>query len=177
MFYANELQPCADPALVDTCLNFPGLTEAGQGTCPILFHGVEGQDSREAGSPSFFNPEEIFRVVDYVRKLREHGIDEDDIGVITPYRRQVEKLKWRLGERGMGDTKVATTEEYQGQERRVIILSTVRSNPEYVSLDQKHRLGFLADSKRFNVAITRAQALLIVIGNPHILIQVNYNGL
>ena len=48
----------------------------------------------------------------------------------------------------------------------------VRSSPEYVTLDHKHRLGFLADSKRFNVAITRSQALLIVVGNPHILYQV-----
>ena len=68
--------------------------------------------------------------------------------------------------------KVGTTEEFQGQERKVVILSTVRSSPEYVSLDQTHRLGFLADPKRFNVAITRAQALLIVVGNPNILYQV-----
>ena len=60
--------------------------------------------------------------------------------------------------------------------RRVMLISTllflIRSSPEYVTLDHKHRLGFLADSKRFNVAITRSQALLIVIGNPHILYQV-----
>ena len=67
---------------------------------------------------------------------------------------------------------VGTTEEFQGQERKVIILSTVRSSPEYVNIDTQYRLGFLADSKRFNVAITRAQALLIVVGNPRILIQV-----
>ena len=52
------------------------------------------------------------------------------------------------------------------------LLFLIRSSPEYVTLDHKHRLGFLADSKRFNVAITRSQALLIVIGNPHILYQV-----
>ena len=50
----------------------------------------------------------------------------------------------------------------------------VRSSPEYVTLDHRHRLGFLADSKRFNVAITRSQALLIVVGNPHILYQVGF---
>ena len=149
---------------------------------------------REDISPSFFNPEELFVVVDYVKKLLDFNVDEDDIGIITPYRRQVQKLRWRLEERGMTDITVGTTEEFQGQERKVIIVSTVRyeeiqtlgqcdahtllllvrSSPEYVTLDHRHRLGFLADSKRFNVAITRSQALLIVVGNPHILYQVGF---
>ena len=54
----------------------------------------------------------------------------------------------------------------------ILFSSFDRSSPEYVTLDHRHRLGFLADSKRFNVAITRSQALLIVVGNPHILYQV-----
>ena len=127
---------------------------------------------REEGSPSFFNPEEIFHVLEYMKQLIDHGIDEDDIGVITPYRRQVQKLKRRLEDRGWGDVTVGTTEEFQGQERKVIIVSTVRSNPEFVNLDLKHRLGFLADAKRFNVSITRSRALLIIVGNPFILSRV-----
>ena len=67
---------------------------------------------------------------------------------------------------------VGSTEEFQGQERRVIIVSTVRSSPEYVYTDNQYKLGFLKNPKRFNVAITRAKALLIVVGNPHILSQV-----
>ena len=50
-------------------------------------------------------------------------------------------------------------------------MSTVRSNPEYVHTDNQYKLGFLKNPKRFNVAITRAKALLIVVGNPHILSQ------
>ena len=58
---------------------------------------------------------------------------------------------------------------FQGQERRVIIISTVRSSEDYVGFDTRHNLGFLDNPKRFNVAVTRAQALLIVVGNPNIL--------
>lgn len=40
--------------------------------------------------------------------------------------------------------------------------------------DEKHSLGFLSNPKRFNVAITRAKALLIVVGNPHLLVKVSF---
>jgi hypothetical protein len=53
-------------------------------------------------------------------------------------------------------------EQLQGQERRVIIISTVRSTPAYLSLDVKHKLGFVANARRFNVAITRAQVRIYV---------------
>ena len=66
-----------------------------------------GADLREEGSPSFFNPEEVTVVLDYVKQVVQHGVEEDDIAVITPYRRQVQKLRWRLEERGHQDVTVA----------------------------------------------------------------------
>lgn len=48
----------------------------------------------------------------------------------------------------------------------------VRSNEEVQSNELQSALGFLSNPKRFNVAITRPKALLIVIGNPHVLIKV-----
>lgn len=49
----------------------------------------------------------------------------------------------------------------------------MRSN-EDIFEDDRYFLGFLADSKRFNVAITRPKALLIVVGNPHVLVRVSW---
>lgn len=49
------------------------------------------------------------------------------------------------------------------------MLLQVRSNPDIIEKDLKHRLGFLANPKRFNVALTRAKALTVIIGNPKVL--------
>ena len=55
-----------------------------------------------------------------------------------------------------------------------MIISTVRSSKEWVKSDQEHALGFLTNPKRMNVAITRAIALLIVVGCPEVLTEDRY---
>jgi len=47
----------------------------------------------------------------------------------------------------------------------VIIISTVRTSTDYFEYDQRYSLGIIAQEKRFNVAVTRAQSLLIVVGD------------
>ena len=82
------------------------------------------------------------------------------------------KIRERLAGKGVPGVCVGTTEEFQGQEREAVIVSTVRSSQEYLEMDGTYKLGFLANTRRFNVVITRAKSLLCIVGNPYILTQV-----
>ncbi|KAF8970478.1 RNA helicase [Flammula alnicola] len=167
-FYDNELQQCATPSITNKYLNSPYLPAK---KFPIVFHAVSGKDDREASSPSFFNIDEILQVKSYVQRLKEDRrflTTDADIGIIAPYHAQCLKLRTAL--RNVADgVKVGSVEEFQGQERSVIIISTVRSSKEFVEYDLRHTLGFVANPRRFNVAVTRTQALLIVVGDPQVL--------
>uniref|UniRef100_A0A7N9ANR7 RNA helicase n=1 Tax=Mastacembelus armatus TaxID=205130 RepID=A0A7N9ANR7_9TELE len=177
LFYENELQVHADQWDREAYCNWEYLPKKG---FPVIFHGVMGKDEREANSPSFFNVSEIEVLVDYLIKLMETQgkkglpkLSAKDIGIIAPYSKQVEKVKKALKSvsalSDFKELKVGSVEEFQGQERKIIMVSTVRSSISYVKMDQDFNIGFLSNEKRFNVAMTRAKSLLIVVGNPVIL--------
>ncbi|XP_076313360.1 RNA helicase Mov10l1-like isoform X3 [Tachypleus tridentatus] len=166
LFYHNELVCCASKDQRESLCHWDGLPKGG---VPIVFHGVKGSDMREGNSPSWFNPSEVVQVVMYVQSLYKFGLKPDDIGVITPYRKQVEKIKIFFNSLAVEYCKVGSVEEFQGQERLAIIISTVRACEEYVEFDSLHNLGFLSNPKRFNVAVTRAQGLLVIVGDPLVL--------
>jgi len=152
-----------------------GWEELPNPSFPIIFHGIEGREEREKKSPSWFNVHEAKIVVNYIDKLRESRkfrINFRDIGVISPYRKQVSKLKILFKAKNFDGIKVGSVEEFQGQEKKIIIISTVRSlSLAGAEKDIQNNLGFLENPKRFNVAITRAQSLLIIVGNPNLLLH------
>ncbi|XP_008567172.1 PREDICTED: LOW QUALITY PROTEIN: putative helicase Mov10l1 [Galeopterus variegatus] len=170
LFYHKELEVCADPKVVTLLLGWEKLPKKG---FPLIFHGMRGNEVREGRSPSWFNPAEAVQAMRYCCLLTRSvssQVSASDIGVITPYRKQVEKIKILLQNVDLMDIKVGSVEEFQGQEYLVIIISTVRSSEDGFE-DDRYFLGFLSNSKRFNVAITRPKALLIVLGNPHVLVH------
>ncbi|KAG5830473.1 hypothetical protein ANANG_G00311000 [Anguilla anguilla] len=171
LFYSGELCVRAQRAVVESLCHWSRLPTKG---FPLLFHGVRGTEMREANNPSWFNPGEAVQVMLYCCQLAKRlykPIAATQIGVIAPYRKQVEKIRVLLSRVGLAEIKVGSVEEFQGQEFLVIILSTVRSNEVAATEDKQYVLGFLSNPKRFNVAITRPKALLIVVGNPHVLIK------
>lgn len=89
---------------------------------------------------------------------------------------QVQKLRLLLRARGLGAVRVGTVDDYQGQEERVIFISTVLTRPRALlragaKPGPDGSIGFLGNAKRFNVAITRAKALLVVVGHPVVLLE------
>uniref|UniRef100_A0A8C2FJY5 RNA helicase n=1 Tax=Cyprinus carpio TaxID=7962 RepID=A0A8C2FJY5_CYPCA len=180
LFYDGELVACANEISSNQYCTWEHLPKRG---FPVIFHGVPGKDERESNSPSFFNIYEIEIIIGYLKKLlltqAKKGISRispRDIGIIAPYRKQVEKIKWAIGTDEdlqnymcIKDLKVGSVEEFQGQERKVILVSAVRSSKEHIFLDEPFNIGFLKNEKRFNVAVTRAKALFIMVGNPTIL--------
>ncbi|KAL5770739.1 hypothetical protein ACOSP7_014893 [Xanthoceras sorbifolium] len=172
LFYKGELLACKEDTSSSICANVDFLANK---EFPVLFFGIQGCDEREGNNPSWFNRIEASKVVDILNQLKATtDLNEADIGVITPYRQQVLKIKTALETRGMPDVKVGSVEQFQGQEREVIIVSTVRSTVVHNEFDRTYCLGFLSNPKRFNVAITRAKSLLIIVGNPHIVCQDPY---
>lgn len=169
LFYKGELVACKE----ESDLSLFQWAELPNAEFPVLFVGIQGCDEREGSNPSWFNRFEASKVVDIINKLsRSTKVSEGDIGVITPYRQQVLKLKKALESLGMDNVKVGSVEQFQGQERQVIIISTVRSTIKHNEFDRTFNLGFLRNPRRFNVAITRARSLLIIVGNPHIICMV-----
>lgn len=172
MFYGSKLQASANEMISHSLLRWEELPQKG---VPLLFHGVLGKDVRECNNPSYFNPDEIRIVLSYVVSLLDgknglqRRVKESDIGIVSPYRKQVLKLRSLLDKRGHTDVFIGSTEEFQGQERLVMFITTVRSNPSLVGGDVHHHLGFLKNPKRFNVALTRAKALMVIVGNPYTL--------
>lgn len=139
---------------------------------PVLFlncNGGEEQVDKKVGEKmleqnavhqySFANPQEAELVLRIV-ELLSVGFQPQDIGIISPYSLQVRVISELLRtsiERG-DEVEVHTVDGFQGREKAVIVFSAVRCNKE-------GKVGFLSDWRRLNVAITRAQMKLIVIGN------------
>ena len=108
-------------------------------------------------------------LAEFVERIGERRVLEEniDIGIISPYKAQVQQLRRML--RGSAALKrvrrlvtVNTVDGFQGQERDVILISMVRSNGQ-------GQIGFLSDLRRMNVAMTRARLKLFILGDAETL--------
>jgi superfamily I DNA and/or RNA helicase len=139
---------------------------------PIIFRGAKGKDSSMAvesffGSNSWCNHLEATIIAEMIQVLvGQRGISTSSIGVMGAFRAQVVLIRRLLRERNLGAVNVGLPEDYQSVERDVIMLSLSRSSAELVDADKERRAGLFHQPKRMNVALTRAEHLLVVVGNP-----------
>ncbi|XP_024893645.1 putative helicase MOV-10 isoform X1 [Temnothorax curvispinosus] len=166
-FYCGDLKICGG-ADIRMALNWSQLPNK---KFPMIFQEVLGTETRSVNR-SVCNTAEVLAVLMYVSilikaKFGKHVITPKDIGIVTPFKQQQLDITHHLEAMKLKGITVGTVETFQGQERNVMILSTVRSKA--FEHNGKEHIGFLSNPKRFNVALTRAKALMIIIGNPNIL--------
>ena len=151
-FYDDSL--VADATVAGHLLTDLGMREVWAKTAVSFIDtaGAGYEELVETEGSSRYNPQEAELVVAQVEKLRAAGVG--DIGIIAPYAAQVRLLRDQLSE----DVEISSVDGFQGREKEVIVISLVRSN-------MRGEIGFLAETRRMNVALTRARRKLIVIGD------------
>jgi len=138
-----------------------------------------GFEERTEGT-STTNPEEAAFLFKHLTQLvtdlatRYSEKDFPTIAIISPYKQQIQLLKEQLTHspalQQYGDKiSVNTIDSFQGQERDIVYISMTRSNTE-------NKIGFLSDTRRMNVAMTRARKKLVVIGDSATLSQLPFYG-
>nr|XP_019000047.1 uncharacterized protein I203_07582 [Kwoniella mangroviensis CBS 8507]OCF63508.1 hypothetical protein I203_07582 [Kwoniella mangroviensis CBS 8507] len=166
LFYEDTLIPSARDVELLKWQGFPNPR------IPILFHGCEGEENWiDEVSISWYNSSEIEYINDLVQSLIETvvGLKQKEIAVITPWREQVWRIRSKLRSNNLHAVDVGNVETYQGAEFRVTIISCVRSRSRFLDEDRRMNMGLFNERKRFNVAITRAKEILIVVGNGNLL--------
>uniref|UniRef100_A0A673CGR6 Probable helicase with zinc finger domain n=1 Tax=Sphaeramia orbicularis TaxID=375764 RepID=A0A673CGR6_9TELE len=153
---------------------------------PLTFFTARGEDVQEKNSTAYYNNAEVFEIVERVEELRKKWpvawgkLDEGSIGVVSPYADQVFRIRAELRKKRMHEVSVERVLNVQGKQFRVLFLSTVRTRHtckhKQTAIKRKEQLvedstedldyGFLSNYKLLNTAITRAQSLVAVVGDP-----------
>ena len=151
---------------------YPASLSQKQMDWPLVFHGVKGKCTSTAieylfRSNCWCNHQEANVVVQIVQQICKEKIHTGSIGVMAPFRAQVVLIRKLLRAKGFGGVNVGMVEDYQSMERDIIILSLTRSNKSLVRADVNSGEGLFHQNKRMNVALTRAQHALVVVGEPN----------
>nr|XP_037287295.1 probable helicase with zinc finger domain [Rhipicephalus microplus]XP_037287296.1 probable helicase with zinc finger domain [Rhipicephalus microplus] len=144
----------------------------------LSFFVAQGEDTPQNGSTSYVNHKEVLEVCDVVKRLVEQWPmtwgprDPSTVAVVTPYYDQVQCIRMELRNHKLSQVRVESVANVQGKEFRAVVLSTVRTRATCVQLERNTpfktalNFGFLSDAKLLNTALTRAQSLVVVVGDP-----------
>lgn len=128
----------------------------------LVFLDSSGTDTaEETFEGSLGNPWEADFVFGILKRILDSGISPERIAILTPYRYQRYLIKNRIEELSAdrkNSIEVETVDSFQGREMEIVLFSLVRSNPE-------GQVGFLSERRRWNVGMTRAKRLLVMVGD------------
>ena len=134
---------------------------------PLIFIDTAGkgfEERLEPGSESRYNAGEAELVLSQLQRMLTLGVPPTEIAVISPYSAQVRLLMSKSPDLSV---EIDSVDGFQGREKELVIVSLVRSNFE-------GEMGFLTDTRRMNVAMTRARRKLIVIGDSRTLSSIKF---
>ncbi len=137
----------------------PGVGDAALTSAPLTFIDTAGagyDEEKEEGGESRLNTREAALAAAKVRALIAAGVAGAQIAVIAPYAAQVRLLRRLLAD--VEGVEIDSVDGFQGREKEAVVITMVRSNAE-------GELGFLSETRRTNVALTRARRCLIIIGD------------
>lgn len=167
LFYHDTLIPEARGT--DALLPWTGWQGRGW---PVLFKTNTEPDEMEGEGGGWYNVAEAQAACASAASLVRAGLaDEREVCIMSPFRAQVRLLRSTMrGEPyGLRGVNIGPTEAFQGLESRVVIVCTTRTRERFLAQDAARGAGLVREHRRFNVALTRARAGLVVIGNPHVL--------
>ncbi|KFM22807.1 DNA-binding protein SMUBP-2 [Auxenochlorella protothecoides] len=157
----------AAPAVAaHTLADLPGVHGDDSALCAaLLFIDTAGCDcpeavEREGGST--YNPREAAAAMAHVARLLAAGVRPEDVGVITPYAAQVARLRELRPPELAARLEISTVDGFQGREKEAVVISCVRSSGGEAG---GAGVGFLADARRMNVAVTRARRHCALVGD------------
>ncbi|CAK8535549.1 unnamed protein product [Lathyrus sativus] len=157
-----------------------------EGLGPYAFYDIiDGREAhgKNSGAMSLCNEHEADAAVEILRFFKKRYPAEfigGRIGIITPYKCQLSLLRSRFlnafGSSTIADIEFNTVDGFQGREVDILLLSTVRAAHSSTTTSQinSSSIGFVADIRRMNVALTRAKLSLWILGNARTL-QTNNN--
>lgn len=108
--------------------------------------------------PSTFNTGNAERVAAEARRLLSRGLPPTEIAIIAAYSAQVRRIRELLRAERAAGVEIGTVDGFQGREKEAVIVDLVRSN-------EAGEIGFLANTRRMNVALTRARRFLLVVAD------------
>jgi uncharacterized protein len=139
----------------------PWLGEAGLWFVPVVHVGNQNSSPEEVEAVAALVSELIQPAVRWIDdKGKSRSLSLDDILVVAPYNAQVFDLAERIR-----NARIGTVDKFQGQQAPVVIYSLTTSSPE----DAPRGMEFLYSLNRLNVATSRAQAMVILVGSSRLL--------